>query len=67
MVGDFVRSLKLLQDAEPSEIDLAAHVHERFRTAELAALGSWNSTDHREILHQVALTGAQLLGADDRD
>jgi DNA repair exonuclease SbcCD nuclease subunit len=67
MVGDFVRSLKLLQDAQPSEIDLAVYVPERFQTAELAALRSWTSADHRDILHQAALTGAQLLGADDRD
>lgn len=67
MVGDFLRSLKRLTDAEPKDIDLAVHVPERFQTAELAALSSWTADDHREILHDVALTGAQLLGADDRD
>jgi hypothetical protein len=67
MVGDFLRSLKLLVDAEPKDIDLAVHVPERFRTPELAELGSWTADDHREILHEVALIGAQLLGADDRD
>jgi len=67
MVGDFLRSLKLLVDADPKDIDLAAHVPEAFRTAELAALREWTATDHREILAEVALTGAHLLGADDRD
>ncbi|MEX2176713.1 MAG: DNA repair exonuclease [Pirellulaceae bacterium] len=67
MVGDFLRSLKLLTDAEPKEIDLTVHVPEQFRTAELAELGNWTADDHREILREAALTGAQLLGADDRD
>jgi exonuclease SbcD len=67
MVGDFLRSLKLLQDADPREIDLNVHVPEQFRTAELAPLSSWTTADHRDLLHQTALTGAQLLGADDRD
>jgi hypothetical protein len=65
MVGDYLRSLKLLQDADPKDIDLAVHVPEQFRTAELAALSSWTSADHRDLLHEAALTGAQLLGADD--
>jgi hypothetical protein len=67
MVGDYLRSLKALVDAEPKDIDLAVHVPERFRTAELAALSTWTHSDHREILHEAALIGAQLLGADDRD
>jgi DNA repair protein SbcD/Mre11 len=67
MVGDFLRSLKLLTDADPGDIDLTVHVPERFHTAELAQLRSWTAEDHREILHDAALTGAQLLGADDRD
>ncbi len=67
MVGDFLRSLKLLVDADPGDLDLAEHVPEAFRTPELAALRQWTATDHREILHEVALTGAHLLGADDRD
>jgi len=67
MVGDFLRSLKLLVDAEPSEIDLSAHVPEAFRTAELAALRQWTAAEHREILRDVALTGAHMLGADDRE
>jgi hypothetical protein len=67
MVGDYLRSLKQLADAGPKEIDLAVQVPEPFRTAELAALGTWTAQDHREILHEAALIGAQLLGADDRD
>lgn len=67
MVGDFLRSLKLLADAEPCEIDLTAHVPEQYRTAELAALRQWTAADHREILRDVALTGAHMLGADDRE
>jgi hypothetical protein len=42
-------------------------VPEAFRTAELAELRSWTAADHRSILHEAALTGAHLLGADDRD
>ncbi|MDX1944054.1 MAG: hypothetical protein SFU86_01505 [Pirellulaceae bacterium] len=67
MVGDFLRGLQLLVDAEPQDIDLAPHIPERFRTLELAGLTHWTAEDHREILHEVALTGARLLGADDRD
>lgn len=67
MVGDFLRNLKLLVDAEPKDIDLGVHVPEHFRISDLAELSSWTSDDHREILHEVALTGAQLLGADDRE
>lgn len=67
MVGDYLRSLKLLEDADANDIDLAVHVPEPFRTAELAALSSWTTDDHREILREAALAGAQLLGADDRD
>ncbi len=67
MVGDYLRSLKPLVDAEPKEIDLAVHIPERFQTSELAALSSWTADDHREILQEAALIGAQLLGADDRD
>ena len=67
MVGDFLRSLRLLVDADPKDIDLTEYVPESFRTAELAALREWTAADHREILQEVALTGAHLLGADDRD
>jgi DNA repair protein SbcD/Mre11 len=67
MVGDFLRSLKLLVDADPRDMELTEHVPEAFRTAELAELRSWTAADHRSILHEAALTGAHLLGADDRD
>jgi DNA repair exonuclease SbcCD nuclease subunit len=67
MVGDYLRSLKLLMDADPREIDLTEHIPEAFRTAELAGLRSWSADDHREILRDAALAGAHLLGADDRD
>lgn len=67
MVGDFLRGLQLLVAADAKDIDLAPHIPDRFRTVELAALSNWTADDHREILHEVALTGAQLLGADDRD
>ena len=67
MVGDYLRSLKLLEDADAKDIDLTVHVPEPFRTAELAALSCWTTDDHREILREAALTGSQLLGADDRD
>ena len=67
MVGDFLRSLQTLVQLEPNEIDLLEHVPERHRIPALASLGTWTSDDHREILEQVAITGAQLLGADDRD
>jgi len=67
MVGDFLRSLKLLVDADAKDMDLTEHVPEPFRTVELAALRQWTAADHREILHEVALTGEHLLGADDRE
>jgi exonuclease SbcD len=67
MVGDFLRSLQPLVDADPSEIDLTEHVAEAYHTSELAELRNWAKQSHRELLHEAALAGAHLLGADDRD
>jgi exonuclease SbcD len=67
MVGDYLRGLKTWQDLEPSQVDLAVHVPERHRTPDLASLADWTTADHRELLKEAALLGAQLLGADDRD
>ena len=33
----------------------------------LAALGSWSAEEHRTVLYDAALTGAELLGAGERD
>jgi DNA repair protein SbcD/Mre11 len=66
MLGDFLRNLHELAALEPAEVDFCQHVPEQHRAAELAALAEWTEEEHRTVLHEAALSGAQLLGAADR-
>jgi len=67
MLGDFLRSLRELTELEPSQVDLVQHVPEQHRTPALAALTEWTEDEHRAVLAEAALTGAQLLGAGERE
>jgi hypothetical protein len=48
-------------------VDFGQHVPDQHRVPALAALSQWSEADHRELLYEAALTGAQLLGAGERD
>jgi DNA repair exonuclease SbcCD nuclease subunit len=67
MLGDFLRNLRELAALEPSAVDLSQHIPEHHHTPALAALSQWSEDEHRTLLFESALTGAQLLGAGDRD
>jgi exonuclease SbcD len=67
MLGDFLRNLRELAALEPSEVGFCQHVPERHRTPALAALAEWTHEEHHAVLAEAALTGAQLLGAGERD
>lgn len=67
MLGDFLRNLRDLAANEPTAVDLSQHIPEEYRIPALAELGHWTEEAHRAVLAEVALTGAQLLGAGERD
>ena len=67
MLGDFLRSLRELTTLEPSQVDFAQHVPVSYRTTDWAALAEWGEEEHRALLAEAELTGAQLLGAAERD
>ena len=67
MLGDFLRNLRLLAAVEPAAVEIGQHIPDQHRVPALAALGQWSDEEHREVLYEAALTGAQLLGAGDRD
>lgn len=67
MLGDFLRNLRELAVLEPAAVDLAQHVPSQHRVPMLAALTAWSEEEHRTVLYEAALTGAELLGAGDRD
>jgi DNA repair exonuclease SbcCD nuclease subunit len=67
MLGDFLRNLRELAAFTPAELKLAQQIPEQHRIPVLAALGQWTEEEHRQVLYEAALTGAQLLGAAERD
>jgi hypothetical protein len=67
MLGDFLRSQRELISENATIADLTESVPEDHRTAALAALTTWSESEYHEVLKEAALTGAQLLGAGDRD
>ena len=67
MLGDFLRNLRELAALPPGELKLAQQIPEHHRVPALAALGQWSEEEHREVLYEAALTGAQLLGAAERE
>jgi exonuclease SbcD len=67
MLGDFLRNLRELAAASPADLNLAQQIPEQHRVPALATLGQWTDDEHREVLYEAALTGAQLLGAGERE
>jgi exonuclease SbcD len=67
MLGDFLRNLRELAATEPAEVKIAQHIPEQHRLPALAALAQWTEDEHRAVLYEAALTGAQLLGAAERE
>ena len=67
MLGDFLRNLREMAAAPHTEISLTPHIPQQHRIPALASLGEWTAEDHRAVLYEAALTGAQLLGAADRE
>lgn len=67
MLGDFLRNLRELAAIDPAAVDVGQHIPDQHRIPALAALGQWSEEEHREVLYEAALTGAQLLGAGERE
>jgi len=67
MLGDFLRNLQELAAKKWQEVDLGGDIPPHHRTPALAALAQWTEEDHGEVLREAALTGAQLLGAGERE
>jgi calcineurin-like phosphoesterase family protein len=67
MLGDFLRSLRELGALEPEAVDMGQHVPDHHRLPALAALTQWTKEEHDSVLSEAALTGAQLLGAGERE
>jgi DNA repair protein SbcD/Mre11 len=67
MLGDFLRNLRDLAAVPPAELSLTPQIPEQHRVPALATLGNWTEDEHRTVLYEAALTGAQLLGAAERD
>jgi DNA repair protein SbcD/Mre11 len=67
MLGDFLRNLKELTAAGPAELRLGHEIPEHHRGPGLASLCQWTDEEYRVVLNEAGLTGAQLLGAAERD
>jgi DNA repair protein SbcD/Mre11 len=67
MLGDFLRNLKDLSALPANELRLGNQIPEHQRGPALASLCQWTEEEYRGVLDEVALTGAQLLGAGERD
>lgn len=67
MLGDFLRNLKDWATKPASEVSLTPHVAPYHRVPALGRLTEWTENEYRGVLLEAALTGAQLLGASDRE
>lgn len=67
MLGDFLRNLKELAEKPASEVSLLPLVAAQHRVPAFARLSDWTEGEYRGLLLEAALTGAQLLGAADRE
>lgn len=67
MLGDFLRNLKEFAQSPASEVSLAPQVPPHHRLPALAKLTEWTEDEYRSVLLDAALTGAQLLGAAERE
>jgi exonuclease SbcD len=66
MLGEFLRSVCELAALEPEDVNPAKHVPQH-RSAAFAPLAEWSAEEQQAVLAEAALTGAQLLGAADRE
>jgi len=66
MLGDFLRNLRELSSLQANEVRLDEQIPEHHR-AILGSLGQWTDDEFRELLSEAGLTGAQLLGAGERE
>jgi exonuclease SbcD len=67
MLGDFLRNLKDMASKSANDVNLGQEISEKHRVPALAALAQWEAEEYRSVLYEAALTGAQLLGAADRE
>jgi DNA repair protein SbcD/Mre11 len=67
MLGEFLRNLRELKGTELSDLYLDVEIPAHHRTPALATLGQWSRDEQLEVLGEVGLTGAQLLGAAERE
>jgi DNA repair exonuclease SbcCD nuclease subunit len=67
MLGDFLRNLRLLAADSPGELRLGQEIPEHQRGPALASLVQWTEEEYRGVVYEAGLTGAQLLGAADRE
>jgi exonuclease SbcD len=67
MLGDFLRNLKILEGTSPGELRLGNDIPDHQRGPALASLVQWTSEEYRNVLYEAGLTGAQLLGAGERE
>jgi len=66
MLGDFLRNLRELSALQAHDVHLDEQIPEHHRVA-LGSLGQWADDEFREVLSEAGLTGAQLLGAGERE
>jgi DNA repair exonuclease SbcCD nuclease subunit len=67
MLGDFLRNLKILETTPAGELRLGGDIPDHHRGPALASLVQWSGEEYREVLYEAGLTGAQLLGAGERE
>lgn len=67
MLGDFLRNLKILETTPAGELRLGGDIPDHHRGPALASLVQWTGEEYREVLYEAGLTGAQLLGAGERE
>jgi hypothetical protein len=66
MLGDFLRNLRDLSAQQAHEVQLEEQIPEPHRIT-LASLGQWTDDEFRGVVSEAGLTGAQLLGAAERE
>ncbi len=67
MLGDFLRNLKIFEGTSPGELRLGNDIPDHQRGPALASLVQWTAEEYRSVLYEAGLTGAQLLGAGERE
>ena len=67
MLGDFLRNLKILETTPAGELRLGGDIPDHHRGPALASLVQWTGEEYQAVLYEAGLTGAQLLGAGERE